>query len=233
MLVYSSNLVSTGENILKNPLNSFTLLTLKENIPTTILPFAYSINNSLSLSNLIANGSPFYGNKSAPIMVIDFSDFQCYLCKRHVDNTEQQLNSTYLETGKAIYIFKHLPNRGLDSKIPSLAAQCLNDQGKFWQFHHLLYKNQGPIDSGWVNNINIKKFASQISSINMTNFNLCFDDKKYEKFIDNDIKLANSLGFKETPSFMIAKRDGSNPQKIEGPKPFPFFQSMIDKMENN
>jgi protein-disulfide isomerase len=130
-----------------------------------------------------------------------------------------------------VYVFKHLPNRGFDSKNASLAAQCTNDQGKFWEFHKILYANQGPIDSGWVNNENLKKFASQLPNINITEFNSCFDTKKYESFIDKDIALANSLGFTETPSFIIMNSEGSIIEKIQGPKPFPIFKTVIDSVE--
>ena len=191
-----------------------------------------STNDQLSSSKLIGQGSPYYGNVSAPMVIADFSDFQCHQCKRHVDNTEQQINSTYLQTGKAVYVFKHLPIRGFDSKPASLAAQCTNDQGKFWDFHKILYKNQGPIDSGWASAENLKKFASQLQGLDINQFNSCFESKKYEYSIDKDIAQANSLGFTETPSFMIMNADGSNPQRIEGPKPFPFFQAAIEKIEN-
>lgn len=66
-----------------------------------------------------------------------------------------------------MYVFKHLPNRGFDSKNASLAAQCTNDQGKFWEFHKILYVSQGPIESGWVSKDNIKKFASEIQDLNI------------------------------------------------------------------
>lgn len=189
--------------------------------------------NPLALSTLINQESPYYGNNTAPITIIDFSDFQCPMCKRHVDNTEPQINSTYIQTGEAAYVFKHLPNRGLDSKNASLAAQCTNDQGKFWEYYSLLYKNQGQIDSGWVSAENLKKFASQIKGIDMNEFNSCYDSKKYEEHVQSDLALASSLGFTETPSFIIVKDDGSNPQKIQGPKPFPVFQLAIENVNNN
>ncbi|WP_148687346.1 DsbA family protein [Candidatus Nitrosocosmicus hydrocola] len=190
-------------------------------------------NNPLALSTLIQQGSPYYGNDTAPITIIDFSDFQCPMCKRHVDNTEPQINSTYVQTGEAAYVFKHLPNRGLDSKNASLAAQCTNDQGKFWEYYILLYENQGQIDSGWVGTENLKKFASQIKGIDMNEFNSCYDSKKYEEHVQSDLALANSLGFTETPSFIIVKDDGSNPQKIQGPKPFPVFQLAIENVNSS
>ena len=195
------------------------------------IAFAQTLDN-LTLSTLINQGSPYYGNLSSPLVVVDFSDFQCHLCKRYVDNTEQQINSSYIQSDKAVYVFKHLPNRGFDSKNASLAAQCTNDQGKFWEFHKILYTNQGPIDSGWVSSENLKKFALQLQGFNITKFNSCFDTRKYESFIDKDIALANSLGFTETPAFMIMNSEGSIIEKIQGPKPFPIFKSVIDNMEN-
>ncbi len=186
-------------------------------------------NIDLSLDNLIKQGSPYQGSKSAPVTLMDFSDIQCLLCKRFVDNAEHQINSTYVQTGKVVFVFKHLPNRGFDSFPAALAAQCTNDQGKFWQFHNLLYKNQGPIDSGWVNKDNLKKFASEIHGLNVQKFNSCFDGQKYKSLVENDLTLAHSLGFTQTPSFIIVNKDGSNPQKLEGPQPFPEFKAIIDK----
>ena len=199
-------------------------------IVKNIVAFAQTLDN-LTLSTLINQGSPYYGNLSSSLVVVDFSDFQCHLCKRYVDNTEQQINSSYVQSDEVVYVFKHLPNRGFDSKNASLAAQCTNDQGKFWEFHKILYANQGPIDSGWVNNENLKKFASQLPNIDITEFNSCFDTKKYESFIDKDIALANSLGFTETPSFIIMNSEGSIIEKIQGPKPFPIFKTVIDRVE--
>jgi protein-disulfide isomerase len=185
---------------------------------------------ALALHTLVQNGSPFIGNLSAPITVIDFSDFQCYLCNRFVKNTEPQINETYIQTGKAALVFKHLPNRGFDSMNAALAAQCTNDQGKFWQYHKLLYSNQKPIDSGWVSIENLKKFASEIPELDILEFNSCLDDEKYKTSIQNDIDLALSFGFKETPSFIIVNSDGSNPEFLQGALPFPSFKEVIDKM---
>jgi protein-disulfide isomerase len=187
-------------------------------------------SSSFSLSNLIEQGSPYLGNLSAPITIVDFSDLQCHLCARHVKNTEPQINETYIQTGQVALVFKHLPNRGFDSMGAHLAAQCTNDQGKFWQFYKLLYENQQAIDSGWVSKDSLKKFASQISGLEKEQFNTCFDTQTYKDFIDNDVKLANSQGFFDTPSFIVVdSTDGSDPEIIRGAQPFPAFQSVIEK----
>jgi protein-disulfide isomerase len=144
---------------------------------------AYAQNNNnnkiISLANLIKEGSPHLGSLSAPLTIIDFSDFQCYLWARYVKNTEPKINETYIQQGKANLVFKHLPNRGTDSIGAAIAAQCTNDQGMFWQFHNLLYKNQKPIDSGWVSKDNLKKFASKIGGLDTQKFNSCFESQKY------------------------------------------------------
>ena len=139
-------------------------------------------NKNISLANLIKEGSPHLGSPSAHVTIIDFSDFQCYLCARYIKNTEPKINETYIQTGKANLVFKHLPNRGTDSMSAAIAAQCTNDQGMFWQFHNLLYKNQGPIDSGWVSKDNLKKLASNIGGLDIQKFNSCFDSQKYKSF---------------------------------------------------
>jgi protein-disulfide isomerase len=90
-------------------------------------------NTDLSLSTLMSQGSPLLGDPAAPVTIIDFSDFQCYTCARYVKATEPLINQTYIQSGEVALVFKHLPNRGFDSMGASLAAQCANDQGKFWQ----------------------------------------------------------------------------------------------------
>jgi protein-disulfide isomerase len=195
-------------------------------------------NTDLSLSTLTGQDSPLLGDPTALVTIIDFSDFQCYLCARYVKATEPLINQTYIQSGKVALVFKHLPNRGFDSMGASLAAQCANDQGKFWQFHQLLYKNQKPIDSGWVSKENLKKFAVKIPGLDMNKFNSCFDSQKYKSFVEKDVALASSFGFQDTPSFIIVNsKDGSNPEVLKGAHPFPSFKILIDnkltELENN
>ena len=184
---------------------------------------------ALPLQDLIRNGSPFQGKVSAPITIIDFSDFQCYLCNRFVKNTEPLVNQSYIQTGKVALVFNHLPNRGFDSMGAALAAQCTNDQGKFWQFHNLLYSNQKAIDSGWVSKENLKNFASRIPGLDIKRFDGCFDSEKYKSFVQKNIELALSFGFKETPSFIVENSNGSSQETMSGALPFESFKAVIDK----
>jgi protein-disulfide isomerase len=191
--------------------------------------YAQNNNKNISLANLIKEGSPHLGSMSAPVTIIDFSDFQCYLCARYFKNTEPKINETYIQTGKANLVFKHLPNRGTDSMGAAIAAQCTDDQGMFWQFHNLLYNNQRSIDSGWVNKDNLKKFASKIGGLNIEKFNSCVDTQKYKSFVERDIAFAASFGFHDTPNFVVVNSDGSNAEIINGAQPFAAFKALVDK----
>jgi protein-disulfide isomerase len=219
-IIFLTALASSFSSLLSswqpNPMPFYTLAQTQE-------------KTALSLSNLIKQGAAYQGSTSAPVTLIDFSDLQCHLCNRFVKATELTINSTYVQTGKVAFVFLHLPNRGFDSFPAALAAQCTNDQGKFWQYHNLLYMNQGSIDSGWANKDNLKKFASQVPGLDVQNFNSCFDSQKNRPVVENNVALAHSLGFTQTPSFIIVKNDGSNPQNLEGPQPFPEFKAVIEK----
>lgn len=187
----------------------------------------------LSINNIQLNNtkSPILGNMDAPITIIDFSDFQCYMCARYVKNTEPIINETFIQTGKAKLIFKHFPIRGFDSMGASVAAQCINEQGqgKFWEFHNILYHNQGQIDSGWASKDNLKNFASEIYGIDMDRFIGCLDSEKYKKFVQQDLDLAKKFKFTESPSFVIIYSNGTDPEYLSGAHPFPSFSSIIDK----
>jgi protein-disulfide isomerase len=186
-------------------------------------------NNKLSLHNLILQGSPMLGKTSAPITIVEFGDFQCDRCARFAKYTESQVNQTYIQTGKAILVFKYFPIYGPDSTPAAMAAQCVNDQGKFWNYYELLFKNQGPPNFGWASKDNLKRFASQIPEINMNKFNSCLDGQKYLSYVQKDFAFATSLGLQGTPTFIIERSDGSNSQTLPGAYPFPSFQAIIDK----
>jgi protein-disulfide isomerase len=62
-------------------------------------------------------------------------------------------------------VYKYFPNYGPDSTTAAVAAQCTNDQGKFWNYYDILYKNQGMANFGWASKDNLKKFGSQNSWI--------------------------------------------------------------------
>ena len=184
---------------------------------------------NLSFTRLKQEGSPVIGSPSAPITVIQFGDFQCRFCGRFARDTEPQINQTYVETGKINLVFKHFVTHGPDSMTAAIASQCANEQGRFWSFYNILYGNQGDENSGWASADNLKKFASQIPGVDMKKFNSCLDNQKYKSIVDNDTTFAYKSGFQGTPTFIVEKSDGTDPQILLGAIPFPAFQAILDK----
>ncbi len=185
--------------------------------------------NSSSLSGTNSSGgSPVLGSLNASVTVVDFSDFQCPNCARYVESTEPEIKSEYIDTGNVAYVFKHFPWRGTDSLSAALASECANEQGRFWEYHDILFQNQQGIDSGWASIENLKEFASEIG-LDRQQFDSCLDSEKYKSNIDRDLALAEELDLDTTPSFLILKSDGTEMEVLEGAHPFPSFEALIDE----
>jgi protein-disulfide isomerase len=125
--------------------------------------------------------------------------------------------------------FKHFTVIGPDSITAAMASQCANEQGKFWEFHDALYDNQGPENSGWAKNENLKKIAYGLD-LDKQSFDSCLDSDKYRSLVEADLNIAKQNNFQGTPSFLILKNDGSTPQRLTGAYPFDTFQSIFDEM---
>lgn len=85
--------------------------------------------------------APTKGSANAQVTIVEFSDFQCPFCKRVVP-TLQQISQTYKDKVKLVY--KHLPLTAIhpNAQKAAEAAECANEQGKFWQYHDTLFENQ-------------------------------------------------------------------------------------------
>jgi protein-disulfide isomerase len=185
-------------------------------------------SNRFSLQSFKVEGAPILGGESAPVIITDFSDFQCPRCERHVQSTEPEIKKEYIETGNVAYVFKHFPWRGTDSFSAALASECANEQGKFWEYHDVLFQNQQGVDSGWASIEKLKEFASAIG-LDRQQFDSCLDSEKYKSNIDRDLALVEELGLDTTPSFLILNSNGTEMEVLEGAHPFPSFKALIDK----
>jgi protein-disulfide isomerase len=161
-------------------------------------------------------GSPGKGGPvSAPVTVVEFSDFQCPFCSR-VTPTLNQIEKTY---GKDVRIvFKHLPLQ-MHSKAPAAhaAAEAAHRQGKFWEMHDKIFANQREMSEAkyaeWAGEIglDVEKFKKDSASADV------------KKKVDADAKEAAALGVTGTPGFFI------NGYFLSGARPFDSFKTVIDK----
>lgn len=186
------------------------------------------IDTRLSYVALTSGGAPVRGDSSAPITLIEFADFQCPNCGRFARNTAPQIVESYVETGKVNMVYKHFPIRGSDSISASLASQCAADQGRFWDFHDLLFNSQKAEGSGWASAENMKGFASELG-LDREEFDSCLDSQKYKALVDGDLAFGREIGVSGTPTFVIVNSDGSEPEGILGAQPLTTFTVLLDK----
>ncbi|HHB89763.1 MAG TPA: hypothetical protein ENK60_00485 [Anaerolineae bacterium] len=164
------------------------------------------------------------GDPNAPVVIVEFSDYQCPFCLRHYQQTMPQLKKEYIDTGKVLYVFKDFPLSFHEQAMPAaMAAECAGEQGQYWEMHDKLFSerdkwNENPD----VNNI-MKQFAQELG-LNMDAFNACFDSGKYEDEILADMHEGIAAGVQGTPAFFI------NGQFISGAQPFEVFKQVIDQI---
>ena len=176
----------------------------------------------------LENGSPPLGSESASITIVEFGDYQCEACYHWFHNTRDTLIDNYIETGKAKLIFVDLPFIGQDSKIAAQASYCAEDQGKYWEYHEILYIFQEGENSGWADRDRLNSFAFSLD-MNMDEFNDCMDYSKYAKRVQANYDQAVKNGVQGTPTFIIISQDGTT-EKFAGPQPYSVFAAIIEPM---
>ena len=177
----------------------------------------------------LENSSPALGSENAPVTIVEFGDYQCEACYHWFHNTRDTLIDNYIETGKAKLVFVDLPFLGRDSPKAAQASYCAEDQGKYWEYHTMLYTFQdGQPDSGWADRDRLNSFAFSLD-MNMDEFNDCMDSSKYQKRVKANYNEAVKHGVQQTPTFIIISQDGTT-EKFAGAQPYSVFAATIEPM---
>lgn len=170
---------------------------------------------------------PFLGNKDAPVTIIEFSDYQCPFCARFFNETLPLLKKEYVETGKLKFVFRDFP---LDfhqyAHKAAIAANCAGEQGKYWEMHDKLFKNQSAMQIE-----DLKGYARQIN-LNQEAFAACLDSGKYDRKIKKDIEDGAKADVTGTPTFFVGPTGQSKDikgRRLVGAQPFDIFKRQIDE----
>ncbi len=170
----------------------------------------------------VTDNDHILGNKNAKVTIVEFADFRCPFCEKFYQQVEKQLVKDYVNTGKVRFVFKNYAFLGQQSIWASEAAECANEQGKYWQYHDWLYDNQAPeSDLAFYSKANLTKYAAKVG-LNTTQFSSCLNSDKYSKRVADDLAEGQKDGVTGTPTAFI------NGQKIVGAQPFATFQTVID-----
>ena len=181
----------------------------------------------LTESKLINGGSPILGDPSAPITILEWGDYQCTFCYRFHETTLETIKEEFIETGKVKLVFKDFPLNGPDSVLAAEASFCAEDQGKYWDFHNIVYQNWAGERTGWITRVSLDDFA-RIIGLDVLEFNNCIDAHKYGDKINHLYDFGKEIGIDATPSFLVF--NGEKIIKIRGNQPLEVFLKTIEEL---
>jgi len=179
----------------------------------------------------VIGNSPYIGDiKKAKVAVVEYTDLQCPYCQRHATETEPQIVSEYVDTGKIIYVVRSFPLESLHGELATQSANavlCVNELGgrdKFYEFYKQAFAKASVDELAQV---------AQSVGVDMNKYNTCMSENRYKDQIDQEIQDGTNAGVQGTPGFVIGvlDKDGNVDGKmIAGAYPYESFKAIIDEM---
>ncbi len=162
------------------------------------------------------------GSATAPLWVIEVSDFQCPFCKQWHDQTYGALRDQYVKTGKVRLAYVNFPLASHAHAWPAAeSAMCAGAQGKFWPMHDGLFATQTRWQ-GLSSPTAVFDSLAQANGLDMQSWRDCVSSGKMKPLIEADHDRAARAGASATPSFMIGD------QILTGAQPLTVLQRVID-----
>jgi protein-disulfide isomerase len=138
------------------------------------------------------------GDPNAPVVVEEFSDFQCSHCLTFWRESEARLLNDYVNAGKVYFKYTSFPVISPESGPIAQAAYCAMDQGMFWEYHDLLFANY---ELGFART-RLDGYAEHLK-LDLNTFEECLDSGKYAQAIEDDANRAQAAGVTGTPTFLV------------------------------
>lgn len=170
------------------------------------------------------------GDAHAPVVIVEFTDYQCPFCQRHFASTLPAIRKAYIATGKVRYVIRDLPISSLHPfALPAAAAaRCVaaDSPSKYWAFHDSLFQLQQGLSE--------KLLTHLAQSLGLkTTWNQCRGSQQTKRAVDADLSAAHQIGLSGTPSFVIGlarPTDSISGIVIRGAYPFATFQAVVDSL---
>jgi protein-disulfide isomerase len=178
---------------------------------------------NVKAAEVSVDDDPSLGSPDAPVTIVEFSDFQCPYCSGFYSDTFGQIKEQYIDTGKVKLVYRDFPLSSIHqyAEKAAEAADCANEQGKFWEYSDILFSDQA--DWNTVGVAKFKEYAGQLG-LNTDKFNSCLDSGSMAQEIQNDFDQGRQYGVSGTPSFFV------NGELITGAQPFSVFKQKIDSL---
>ena len=161
------------------------------------------------------------GDPNAPVKIEEYSDFQCVYCARFSAETEPRIVDEYVSSGKVYFVYKNYAFLGQPSVDAAEASLCAGDQGKFWEYHDILFANQQEGDPRAFSDARLEAFAETLG-MDVPVFTACLDDDRHMDQVRQEYAEGAALGVNSTPTFFV------NGKEVSGAQPFDVFQAEIE-----
>ena len=172
------------------------------------------------------DGSPSMGKSDIPLVLVEFSDYECPFCARFNAEVLKQVKREYIDTGRLRFVYKDFPLPFHQNAMKaSMAARCAGEEGRYWEMHDALLENQQNI--GDVDGL-VKR-----TGLNAATFNECMKSRKYEDAVQRDLNDGRELGINGTPTFILGRLDASGKvtgNVIQGAMPYAVFKTKIEAL---
>lgn len=171
-------------------------------------------------------GGPALGSAEAPLVLVEFTDYQCPFCKRAHEGVLAELKKKYVETGKVRFVSRNLPLSFHQNAEPAAhAALCAMQQNQYWAMRDRLF--------GAYTNLTRATFVQAAADLqlNAELFRSCIDGQAFASQIGRDKADAEKAGITGTPTFVLGKRSGETVTGLlmVGAKPLAQFEAEIEK----
>ena len=163
-------------------------------------------------------GHPSLGDANAPVVMIEYGDFQCTFCGRFAREVEPELRDRYVESGTLRMEWRDFPYLGSGSVDSALAARAAQEQGKFWVYHDLLYRNQ----AGGFPEEKLVELAHE-AGLDAQRFEADLASGEYKRAVAEDFEEGQQRGVSSTPTFVI------NGKVLAGAQPLEVFEDAIER----
>lgn len=161
------------------------------------------------------------GDEDAPVVMVEYSDFNCPFCGRFHKNTLPLIIENYISTGKVYFVYRNYTILGLPSFRAAKAGLCAAEQERFWPYHDYLFLNQDETDPNAFSSGRLEQFAER-AGMDTNAFRECFIDDRTHDQIDSEFEQAREDGAESTPTFII------NGTLIRGAQDYEVFEDQIE-----
>lgn len=189
-------------------------------ILAAIILTGYLVSRIPEVESVYGEGDPAKGATQAKVNIVEYSDFQCPACMQ-AQGTIKRIMEEY--SGAVQLIYNDFPLvRVHPNALPAAeAAQCAFSQGRFWEYHDLLFEQQDIWTQTTDPQSHFLDYA-RATGLNIEQFSLCLENRETRKAVREDMKEGETLRIQSTPTFFI------NNTRLVGPATLSNFKEAID-----